>query len=78
MENEKPYLKSKREAARYLNAAIPTLERLIKKGQGPTVVHVGSQVRFTPESLAEFVEANSRGGKSGGVPNTPEHVGTPA
>jgi len=76
MENEKPYLKSKREAARYLNIAIPTLERLIKQGRGPVYVRVGSQMRFTPESLVEFIRANSRRDQSSAP--TAELVGVSA
>ena len=64
MRDEQPYLRTKRQAARYLNISIPTLERLIKSGAGPTYTRIGLQMRFRPEDLAVFVEANSRGSQS--------------
>ena len=53
MSNE-PYLKTKREAARYLGVSVGSLERLMRSGL--TFIRVGSLVRFRPEDLAEFVE----------------------
>jgi excisionase family DNA binding protein len=52
---EQTYLKTKREAARYLNVSVGSLERLMRCG----LVHVrcGKHlVRFRPEDLADFVE----------------------
>jgi excisionase family DNA binding protein len=53
MEQE-TYLKTKREAARYLGISPGSLERLMRSGLA--YIRVGNMVRFRPEDLAEFVE----------------------
>jgi len=51
---EQTYLKSKREAARYLGVSLGSLERLMRAGL--TYIRVGKLVRFRPEDLADFIE----------------------
>jgi excisionase family DNA binding protein len=51
---EKPYLKSKREAALWLNVSTGSLERLMREGL--PYVKVGCLVRFKPEDLSAFIE----------------------
>jgi excisionase family DNA binding protein len=51
---EETYLKSKREAARYLGISQGSLERLMRSGL--TYIRVGNLVRFRPEDLADFIE----------------------
>lgn len=63
MQSNDGYLKDKKFAARYLGVSIATLDRMLMSGRGPRFVKVGNQVRFRPEELATFVEANSRGGQ---------------
>ena len=75
MRGEETFLKDKRYAARYFGVSVGTIERMITTGRGPRFVKVGNLVRFTPESLAAFVEENSRGGQS--VKAT-EHLEVPA
>jgi excisionase family DNA binding protein len=53
MEQE-TYLKTKREAARYLGISLGSLERLMRSGLA--YIRVGNMVRFRPEDLTEFVE----------------------
>jgi excisionase family DNA binding protein len=52
--SEQTYLKTKREAARYLGVSRPSLERLMRSGLA--YVKVGTLVRFRPEDLADFIE----------------------
>jgi len=52
--SEATYLKSKREAARYLGVSVGSLERLMRSGL--VYVRVGNLVRFRPEDLADFIE----------------------
>jgi excisionase family DNA binding protein len=58
-EIEIPYLRSKRQAARYLNISEGSIERLMRNGL--EYVKVGGLVRFTPESLANYLDRNRRG-----------------
>jgi len=62
MRNDEPYLKDKRYAARYCNVSIGTIDRWIASGYGPRFIKMGNLVRYRPEDLAAFVEANARGG----------------
>lgn len=52
--SEQTYLKSKREAARYLGVSLGSLERLMRCGLA--YIRVGNRIRFRPEDLADFVE----------------------
>lgn len=54
MEQREVYLKTKKEAARYLNISPGSLERLMRNGLA--YVKVGGLVRFRPEDLAEYLE----------------------
>ena len=60
---EQTYLKTKRQAARFLNVSVPLVERLMKAGV-LRYVKVNEMVRFTPEDLRAYIEANSRGGQA--------------
>jgi excisionase family DNA binding protein len=51
---QQTYLKSKREAARYLGVSLGSLERLMRSGLA--YVRVGNLIRFRPEDLADFIE----------------------
>jgi excisionase family DNA binding protein len=51
---EETYLKSKREAARYMSVSLGSLERLMRSGLA--YIRVGNLVRFRPEDLADYVE----------------------
>jgi len=53
---ETGYLKSKREAAKYLGVSLATLERLMKSGLAFVRVSPAGLVRFRPEDLADFVQ----------------------
>jgi excisionase family DNA binding protein len=55
VEREIPYLKTKREAARYLGVSPGTMERLVRSG-GLAYVRVGILMKFRPEDLADFIE----------------------
>jgi excisionase family DNA binding protein len=59
---QETYLKNKREAARYLGISVGTLERMIASGRGPRLIRIGMLVKFRPEDLAAYVEANAHGG----------------
>lgn len=48
------YLKSKREAAKYLGISVGLLERLMRSGL--VFVRIGNLVKFRPEDLADFIE----------------------
>ncbi len=52
--NEETYLKSKREAARYLGIAQGSIERLIRRDL--PYIRVGNMVRFRPEDLADYID----------------------
>ena len=52
--NQETYLKTKREAARYLGVSLATLERLIRSGLPH--IRISHLVRFRPEDLADFIE----------------------
>jgi excisionase family DNA binding protein len=54
-----PYLKSKRQAGRYLNVSEASVERLMKNGLA--YIKVGGLVRFRPEDLAEYLDRNRHG-----------------
>jgi excisionase family DNA binding protein len=71
-EIELPYLRSKRQAARFLNVSPGSIERLMRSGL--EYVKVGGLVRFTPESLADYLERNRRGRKVEAAP-TPDGDG---
>jgi excisionase family DNA binding protein len=53
---EKTYLKTKREAARYLGVSLGSLERL-KRSELP-YVRVGNMIRFRPEDLDDYITKN--------------------
>jgi excisionase family DNA binding protein len=48
------YLKTKREAARYLGVSHGTMERLMRSGLA--YIRVGNLVKFRPEDLADYIE----------------------
>jgi len=52
--SEQTYLKTKREAARYLGVSLGSLERFMRSGLA--YIRVGNLVRFRPEDLAGFIE----------------------
>jgi excisionase family DNA binding protein len=62
--NEQSYLKDKKFAARYLGISVHKIHRMLQDGTGPKFVKIGPLVRFRPEDLAAFIEANSRGGQA--------------
>jgi excisionase family DNA binding protein len=62
--NEGNYLKDKKFAARYLGVSVHKIHRMVQEGTGPRFVKIGPLVRFRPEDLAAYVEANSRGGQA--------------
>lgn len=51
---QQTYLKTKREAARYLGVSLGSLERLMRSGLA--YVRVGNLVRFRPEDLSDYIE----------------------
>ena len=53
--NEGTYLKTKREAARYLGVSLGTLEQLMRSGLVYVRVGKGKMVRFLPEDLAAYI-----------------------
>jgi excisionase family DNA binding protein len=75
MRNTDTYLKNKEYVAKFLGVSIGTIDRMVMTRTGPRFVKVGNLVRFRPEDLAIFVEANSRGGQS---VNAGEVSGVPA
>lgn len=75
MRPDPQYLKSKNQASRYLNISIPTLDRLLKSGRGPTFIKVGNQVRFRPEDLADYLNANSHKGTAAVLDGCPSSEG---
>jgi hypothetical protein len=52
------YLLDKRQAAKYLNISLASLERLMRAGL--SYVKIQGLVRFRPETLADYIEANTR------------------
>jgi excisionase family DNA binding protein len=52
---EEAYLRDKKRAARFLNASIQTVDRLVRSGE-LAYVKVGNRVRFRPEDLTDFVQ----------------------
>lgn len=62
--NKETYLKDKRFAARYLGVSVHKIHRMVQEGTGPRFVKIGPLVRFRPEDLAAYIEANSRGGQT--------------
>jgi excisionase family DNA binding protein len=60
MQTPENQLRTKKQAARYLNVSDASVDRLMKSGL--KYIKVGSLVRFRPEDLAEFIETHSRGG----------------
>jgi excisionase family DNA binding protein len=63
-QSEPPYLKDKRYAARYLGVSVHKIHQMVQDGTGPRFVKIGPLVRFRPEDLAAYIEANSRGGQA--------------
>jgi excisionase family DNA binding protein len=61
---DQPYLKNKREAARYLGVSPGSLERLMRSGLA--YIRVGNLVRFRPEDLLDYIERR-RVERSGGA-----------
>ena len=62
MSNDGAYLKTKREAARYLGVSAGSVERLMRSGLAFVKVgsgHTGS-VRFRPEDLSDFVQRRTQ------------------
>jgi excisionase family DNA binding protein len=55
MRTDETYLKTKREAARFLGVSAGSIERLMRSGL--PYVKVGGLVRFSPEDLASFIES---------------------
>jgi excisionase family DNA binding protein len=53
--SEQTYLKSKRDAARFLGVSVGTVEKLMRSGNLP-YVRVGILAKFRPEDLAQYVE----------------------
>lgn len=51
-------LRTKKQAARYLNVSLTSLERLMRSGL--TYIKVGSVVRFRPEDLAAYTDQHAR------------------
>jgi excisionase family DNA binding protein len=63
MQNNTSYLKNKQFAAEFLGVSVATVDRWVMNGRGgPRHVKIGNLVRFRPEDLQSFVEANIRGG----------------
>ena len=62
--NEENYLKDRKFAARYLGVSLHKIHRMVQEGTGPRFVKIGPLVRFRPEDLAAYIEANSRGGQA--------------
>jgi len=53
--SDQTYLKSKREAARYLGVSIGSVERLVREGELP-YIRIGILAKFRPEDLADYIE----------------------
>jgi excisionase family DNA binding protein len=54
---EQPHLKSKQEAARYLNCSTGSVERLMRDPEDPLpALKIGNLVRFEPSALADWLE----------------------
>jgi excisionase family DNA binding protein len=51
-------LRTKKQAARYLNVSEGSIERLMRSGL--KYIKVGGLVRFRPEDLAAYLERNAR------------------
>jgi excisionase family DNA binding protein len=62
-------LLNKKEAARFLNVSIKTLDRWIYERRGPKYYKIGALVRYRDEDLIAFLEACPTGGGS------PAHFG---
>ena len=58
MQTQTPLL-TKKQAARFLNVSDASIERLMRNGL--RYAKIGGLVRFTTESLCEYLEANARG-----------------
>ena len=54
------YLKTKKQAARYLNVSVASIERLMRGGL--RFIRVGNLVRFRDEDLSAYLDQNVRGG----------------
>jgi excisionase family DNA binding protein len=57
-------LLTKKEAARFLNVSIKTLDRWIYERRGPRYYKIGALVRYRDEDLIAFLEACPTGGGS--------------
>jgi excisionase family DNA binding protein len=55
MRSAETYLKTKREAARFLGVSAGSIERLMRGGL--PYVKVGGLVRFRPEDLSGFIQS---------------------
>ena len=44
--------------------SVHKIHKMIQEGTGPRFVKIGPLVRFRPEDLAAYIEANSRGGQT--------------
>jgi excisionase family DNA binding protein len=62
MQHEEESLKDKKGAAKYLQASVPTVDRLRKTGALRSV-KIGNLVRFKISDLVAFVDRNARGGE---------------
>lgn len=62
MTNTASQLLNRAQAAAQLGVALRTIDELISNGS-LKVVRIGRAVRFRPESLQDFIEANESAGK---------------
>jgi excisionase family DNA binding protein len=54
------HLKTKKQAARYLNVSVASIERLMRSGL--RYVKCGGLVRFRDEDLSAYLDQNTRSG----------------
>jgi excisionase family DNA binding protein len=54
------HLKTKKQAARFLNVSVASIERLMRAGLRH--IKVGNLVRFRDEDLSAYLDQNARGG----------------
>jgi excisionase family DNA binding protein len=59
-EAETTYLRTKKQAAKYLAVSEGSIERLMRSGL--TYIKLNGSVRFRPEDLDAFIEASACGG----------------
>ncbi|MFN7996331.1 MAG: helix-turn-helix domain-containing protein [Bryobacteraceae bacterium] len=62
LHTESAYLKTKKQAACYLNVSDASIERLIRRADRPLrYVKIGGLVRFRPEDLVAYIEEHVNG-----------------